>query len=87
MVDCSHGNSNKDHRRQAEVFTQLVELMASGESALVGLMLESNLFEGNQSISPNLEDLQYGVSITDKCLGWEETEALILRAYQQLPIA
>ncbi len=85
VVDCSHGNSNKDHRKQKEVFCRLVELMAAGERALVGLMLESNLFEGSQPIPSRREELKYGVSVTDKCLGWEETEELILGAYKLLP--
>ncbi|MBO9999973.1 MAG: 3-deoxy-7-phosphoheptulonate synthase [Cyanobacteria bacterium SID2] len=84
VVDCSHGNSNKDHKRQAAVFEDVVRQVCQGNSSIVGMMLESNLHEGNQKIPQDLKDLQYGVSVTDKCLGWEETEQSILNAYQTL---
>ncbi|MBI3505906.1 MAG: 3-deoxy-7-phosphoheptulonate synthase [Proteobacteria bacterium] len=81
MVDCSHGNSNKDHKRQPDVFRACLEQVKSGDSSIIGMMIESNLFEGNQPIPKELKDpsqLKYGVSVTDKCLGWEETEKTIL---------
>lgn len=84
MVDCSHGNSGKDHRRQAGVFDACLEQVAAGGSPIMGLMIESNLFEGRQDLPKNFrhpDQLRYGVSITDACLGWEDTEALILRAW------
>nr|WP_275527996.1 3-deoxy-7-phosphoheptulonate synthase [Geitlerinema sp. PCC 9228] len=84
VVDCSHGNSNKDHRRQPQVFSEVVDRIAAGDRAIVGMMLESNLYAGKQSIPENRQDLQYGVSITDPCIGWEETEETILQAYQKL---
>ncbi|WP_309494756.1 3-deoxy-7-phosphoheptulonate synthase [Phormidium yuhuli] len=84
VVDCSHGNSHKDHRRQAGVFQNVVEQIQAGNSSIVGMMLESNLFEGNQTIPGDLNDLRYGVSVTDKCLSWQDTEATILAAYQTL---
>jgi len=77
MVDCSHGNSSKDYRRQSGVFDACLDQVSTGGSAIAGLMLESNLFEGRQDLGGRL---RYGVSITDGCLGWEETKRLILGA-------
>ena len=76
MVDCSHGNSGKDHRRQGAVCRNVVEQFVSGQNAIMGLMLESNLNPGNQKWTAGA-DLDYGVSITDACIGWDETESLI----------
>lgn len=84
-IDCSHGNSNKDHRKQAVVLSNAIEQILSGHDSIVGLMLESHLFEGNQKIPANIQDLKYGVSVTDKCINWEETEKIILAAYDKLP--
>jgi len=76
MIDCSHGNSEKDHRRQAAIAKDIAHRFAKGEHQLAGLMLESNLIEGNQP--PQRRDiLRYGQSITDSCIGWEETENVI----------
>src|SRR5207249_4727016 len=76
MVDCSHANSGKQHARQEEVWRCLLEQRRAGSRPLIGVMLESNLLEGNQAIPQNLAELRYGVSITDACLGWEVTERL-----------
>jgi 3-deoxy-7-phosphoheptulonate synthase len=62
----------------------VIQQIADGNTSIVGLMLESNLYEGNQPISSNLEELKYGVSVTDKCISWEETETMILAAYEKL---
>ncbi|MBE9040079.1 3-deoxy-7-phosphoheptulonate synthase [Oscillatoriales cyanobacterium LEGE 11467] len=83
-IDCSHGNSNKDHKRQGDVLKNIIGQIDRGNSSIVGMMLESNLLEGNQKIPANLEDLQYGVSVTDKCMSWEETEEVILSAHATL---
>ncbi len=83
MVDCSHGNSEKDFRRQPAVFDACLEQVRAGGSPIVGLMLESNLSEGRQDIPPGLKslnELRRGVSVTDACLGWDDTERLLLRA-------
>jgi 3-deoxy-7-phosphoheptulonate synthase len=72
VIDCSHGNCGKDPKKQKEVFRSILE---TKNRAIRGLMLESHLFAGKQPLSANL---YYGVSITDPCLGWEETEELIL---------
>ncbi|PPS39581.1 3-deoxy-7-phosphoheptulonate synthase [Chroococcidiopsis sp. TS-821] len=84
VIDCSHGNSNKDYKLQATVFNNVVQQIVEGNTAIVGMMLESNLYEGSQSIPSNLADLKYGVSVTDKCIGWEETEKIISDAYEKL---
>jgi 3-deoxy-7-phosphoheptulonate synthase len=77
MVDCSHANSNKRFQNQALVWRSVIEQRARGNGDLIGLMLESNLFEGNQPLGDDPGALRYGVSITDACVGWEETEALL----------
>jgi len=76
MVDCSHGNSSKDPSRQPEVCREVLEQVRAGQEGLLGVMLESNLHPGAQTWQPGVE-LAYGVSITDACLGWEETEQLL----------
>jgi 3-deoxy-7-phosphoheptulonate synthase len=75
MVDCSHGNSAKDFRRQSGVAREVLQTFAAGEPRIMGMMLESNIGEGRQDW--DRERLAYGVSITDACIGWEETEALL----------
>jgi 3-deoxy-7-phosphoheptulonate synthase len=84
VIDCSHGNSNKDYKLQASVFEKVIQQILDGNTSIVGMMLESNLDEGNQTIPKKLEQLKYGVSVTDKCIGWEETEKIILAAYKKL---
>jgi 3-deoxy-7-phosphoheptulonate synthase len=76
MVDCSHGNSGKDHRRQAGVCRAVLDQVRSGQKALLGLMLESHLEAGRQDWTPG-DRLERGVSITDACIGWKETEQLL----------
>ena len=84
IVDCSHANSNKDHSRQPIVLEDIVNQIAEGETAIRGVMLESNINEGNQSIPEDLSQLKHGVSLTDKCINWETTEKIILDAYAKL---
>lgn len=76
MVDCSHDNSAKDHRRQAHVARDVIQQFVEGRQSIMGIMLESNLKPGKQAWRKG-EPLAYGVSITDACLGWDETEALL----------
>ena len=82
MVDCSHANSEKDHTRQAVAFRDVIEQRAEGSDGIVGLMLESHLFAGNQPL--NGDELRYGVSITDACIDWAETETLLKEAADAL---
>ncbi len=73
MIDCSHGNSNKDHTRQKIVVENIASQVGAGEYGIVGAMIESNLVAGSQVIRPKNE-LVYGQSITDACIDWEETQ-------------
>jgi 3-deoxy-7-phosphoheptulonate synthase len=74
MVDCSHGNSNKDHRNQPKVAESIAQQMREGETAIVGVMIESNISEGNQKVpQEGPSALKKGVSITDACIDWEST--------------
>lgn len=84
MVDCSHANSNKNHALQPLVMTNVTNQILEGNTSIIGLMIESNLYEGNQKIPENLEDLKYGVSITDACIGWETTETSLREMREKL---
>jgi len=76
IIDCSHANSGKDHKRQRQVLFDVAAQINQGNRRIAGIMLESFLGEGNQPFNTP-ENLQYGVSLTDKCIGWEETEEMI----------
>jgi 3-deoxy-7-phosphoheptulonate synthase len=84
MVDCSHANSGKLHTRQEEVLQNAVAQRAEGNTAVIGLMVESHLNDGNQPIPANLSELKYGVSITDACVGWDTTERMLRHAHTVL---
>jgi 3-deoxy-7-phosphoheptulonate synthase len=84
VVDCSHANSGKKFKRQEHVWKDIIEQRLDGERSLIGLMLESNLFEGNQKYSGDPATLNYGVSITDECISWDTTEKLLLWAHDRL---
>lgn len=81
MVDCSHGNSNKDHNNQPKVAAEIARQISNGETAICGLMIESNIVEGRQDVPPlekgGKDALIYGCSITDACIGWEATESVL----------
>lgn len=81
MVDCSHANSGKDPLRQPAVFNDVLEQRLRGNHSLIGMMLESHLFEGCQPLSSSL---RYGVSITDGCLGFDATERLLTDAARRV---
>jgi 3-deoxy-7-phosphoheptulonate synthase len=76
MIDCSHANSRKDYRRQREVCANICEQVAQGEDRVVGVMIESHLVEGRQDLVPG-KPLGFGQSITDGCLGWEDSAKLL----------
>ncbi|WP_254221979.1 3-deoxy-7-phosphoheptulonate synthase [Burkholderia multivorans] len=76
MVDCSHANSNKSHERQIEVAQDLARQLSQGEHRIVGVMIESHLEAGRQDLKPGVP-LKYGVSITDACLSWAQTEPVL----------
>jgi 3-deoxy-7-phosphoheptulonate synthase len=84
MVDCSHGNSRKNPRAQAMVWQDVINQRIDGNDALIGMMLESNLKEGQQKNTGDLATLRYGVSITDACISWETTQSLIESAHAQI---
>lgn len=84
MVDASHGNSDKDFRRQPGVMESIIEQRRGGQKALVAAMIESNLCEGNQKFPRPKDELVYGQSITDACIGWECTEQLLRDCASQL---
>ncbi|WP_299587295.1 3-deoxy-7-phosphoheptulonate synthase [uncultured Microbulbifer sp.] len=84
MVDCSHANSNKNHELQPLVVDNVTHQILDGNQSIIGIMVESNLKAGNQKISSNLDDMEYGVSVTDKCIDWVTTESLLLGMAEQL---
>jgi 3-deoxy-7-phosphoheptulonate synthase len=84
VVDCSHGNSNKDPNLQPLVAENCVTQIADGNRSIVGLMLESHLRGGNQVIPKDLGKLEYGLSVTDPCIDWQTTESLLLKLHQSL---
>ncbi|HYD50691.1 MAG TPA: 3-deoxy-7-phosphoheptulonate synthase, partial [Terriglobales bacterium] len=85
MIDCSHGNSRKEYARQIEVAGDVIEQVAAGATEIMGLMLESNIHPGAQPWKPGAT-LQYGVSITDSCIGWEDTERLLMQSAARLAL-
>lgn len=84
MVDCGHANSGKRPKLQAHVLKSVVQQRIDGNTSIIGVMIESNLREGRQSLEKGSKDLKYGVSITDACLGWKETERLLRFAHDEL---
>ncbi len=84
LVDCSHANSNKDYRNQPIAWRDVIAQRVAGNQNIIGLMLESNLHPGNQKLTSDHSLLHYGVSITDGCIAWDETEVLILEANDTL---
>lgn len=81
MVDCSHANSNKNHELQTLVMDNVANQIVEGNQSIIGLMVESNIGAGNQSIPANLCDLKYGISITDACIDWETTEVSLRKMH------
>lgn len=84
VVDCSHANSSKDYTRQPEVWNDVIFQRAGGNKTIVGLMLESNINAGQQKLGADPSLLQYGVSITDGCISFEQTEDLLKSAFEKL---
>jgi 3-deoxy-7-phosphoheptulonate synthase len=84
MIDCSHANSNKNHELQPLVVDNVTHQILDGNKSIIGIMVESNLKAGSQKIPEDLTQLEYGVSVTDKCIDWETTEALLLKMAEQL---
>ena len=86
MVDCSHGNSNKDYSRQPIVARDIMQQIIDGNQSVIGIMLESHLNEGNQSADLCVSDMKYGVSITDACINWDDTEELLREMADKLAV-
>ncbi len=84
MIDCSHANSSKDFNKQETVLNDVIEQRRDGNNLIFGVMLESHLNEGAQSLSSDLSQLKHGVSITDGCMSWQTTERILRDAYNKL---
>ena len=84
MVDCSHANSNKDHNLQPLVLDNVANQILEGNTSIIGVMMESHLKGGNQKLSSNLQDMEYGVSVTDACVDWETTENALVSMADKL---
>ena len=84
IIDCSHANSGKKHEKQSIVWKSIIQQIQGGNRDLIGMMLESNIHEGNQKVPEVLSELKYGVSITDACVNLETTEKLLEHAYASL---
>jgi len=84
MVDCSHANSEKKADNQVKVLSEIARQKAKGNQSIIGVMVESNLHYGKQSIPADLSHLKYGVSVTDECIGWETTEKVLRDFRNQL---
>lgn len=84
MVDCSHANSNKDPALQPLVMENVTHQILDGNRSIIGLMVESHIKAGNQKIPANLEDLEYGKSVTDGCIDWETTETALRTMAEKL---
>jgi 3-deoxy-7-phosphoheptulonate synthase len=84
MVDCSHANSNKQPELQPLVVANVANQIIEGNQSIIGLMIESHINAGNQSIPANLDELEYGVSVTDGCIDWKTTEDCLLNMRDRL---
>ena len=84
VIDCSHANSNKDHNRQPIVFEDVITQIINGNEGIAGVMLESHINPGNQSLTSDISKLEFGVSITDACVGWDKTKEILEWASDQL---
>jgi 3-deoxy-7-phosphoheptulonate synthase len=84
VVDCSHANSYKKPELQPLVMSDVMQQIRHGNKSLVGVMIESNIVSGNQPIPADLSQLKYGCSVTDGCIGWEDTEKMLRAAHREL---
>ncbi|MBC8039572.1 MAG: 3-deoxy-7-phosphoheptulonate synthase, partial [Opitutaceae bacterium] len=84
MVDASHDNSAKKPELQPEVIRALLAQIAAGNTSIMGAMVESNIEAGNQAFPQPKENLRYGVSITDGCIGWDTTEKMVREIHAAL---
>ncbi len=84
MVDCSHGNSEKNHEKQPQVLNAVIDQIAAGNRSISGVMIESYLEDGNQPMPKDPAEMKYGISITDKCISWATTERILREAHTRL---
>ncbi len=84
MIDCSHANSSKDYRRQPGVAESAIAQIKDGNTSITGLMIESNIHEGNQSSEQPRDEMKYGVSVTDACISWETTQTLLREIHNDI---
>ncbi|MCH8552740.1 MAG: 3-deoxy-7-phosphoheptulonate synthase [Natronospirillum sp.] len=84
MVDCSHANSNKDPALQPLVAENVTNQILEGNDSIIGLMVESNLEHGSQKLSENRDEMAYGMSVTDGCIGWDATEQMVRQMRDKL---
>lgn len=85
MIDCSHGNSNKDYRRQSDVLKSVINQIKSGNRSIIGIMLESYIHPGNQILDlSNSDHIKRGISVTDSCISWKMTEQLLRFLYKEI---
>ena len=87
MIDCSHGNSRKDHSKQLDVLVEISRQINTGNNSIIGVMLESNLEEGNQPIPDDLSEILPGVSVTDACISWPVTESALRNFSRSIGLA
>lgn len=85
MIDCSHENSGKKAHKQFRVLKSVINQRSNGSTSIIGFMIESNLYCGSQKIT-SLDKMKYGVSVTDECIGWEDTEEMIIYAYKNVKL-
>jgi 3-deoxy-7-phosphoheptulonate synthase len=84
MIDCSHGNSRKQHDRQLDVLDNVAEQIEAGNQSIIGVMVESHIKAGNQPIPDDLDEIQYGVSVTDACIDWPTTETALRKLAERV---
>ena len=77
MIDASHSNSHKQYKKQVDVSLDIANQISQGDNRIFGIMLESNLVEGRQDLTDDLRNLVYGQSITDACIGFDDTEKVL----------
>jgi len=87
MIDCSHANSSKDPANQTRVIDDVAAQINNGNRSFIGLILESHLAWGNQSIPQDLSELKYGVSVTDACIDWTTTERALSQLANDIGVA
>ena len=84
IIDCNHANSGKDPYKQPAILEEITRQKNLGNKSVVGFMVEGNIYGGSQAIPENLTELKYGISVTDDCLDWDNTEKAVLEMFNTL---